>query len=548
MKVVLLDVTVLKGKDPIPDLHKEDFQVYENGQPQTIVSFEEHNGAAFTEVKRPPMPAGEFTNVPTVDTADSVNVILLDALNTPSADQVFVRSQMIRYLKDLKPGPRLAIFTLGSRLRMLQGFTTDPTVLLAALNATKGPQNSQLLKSSSEQRDEQSTLDFMAVSGATQEAINAMRQFQAEASSFKTDVRVRLTLAALQELGRFLTVIPGRKNVMWFSGSFPIALLPDTDLPEPTRGVRHYNSEIQKTANLLANARVSVYALSAEGLTANTVEGVDQDSLYKDQRLQSEEQAREQRGKAQDSVANRNSMERLAEETGGEAIYNVNGLASALAKTVNDGSHYYSLTYKPTDTKTDGSFRQIRIKLAKGSYKLGYRRGYYADDSKTSVPVEHAQEDPLTPLMVRGMPDFAEIHYRVRVAPLDVQPKADAEIAGGNRSLKRPFTRYGADVGFELADLRLEKREDGKYHGEIELALVAYDAEGAPINWVVRKPVLDLPPEAYKQMMSSGVRVHLEIDIPQGDYLLRSGIYDLRSGTAGTLGIPVLMLNAGKKN
>jgi len=57
VNVVLLDVTVLKGKDPVPDLHKEDFQVYENGQPQTIVSFEEHNGAAFTEVKRPPMPA-----------------------------------------------------------------------------------------------------------------------------------------------------------------------------------------------------------------------------------------------------------------------------------------------------------------------------------------------------------------------------------------------------------------------------------------------------------------------------------------------------------
>jgi VWFA-related protein len=498
-------------------------------------------------MKRPPMPAGEFSNVPTVETSDSVNVILLDALNTPNADQMFVRSQMIRYLKDLKPGPRLAIFTLGSRLRMLQGFTTDPAALLAAVNASKGPQTSQLLKSGSEERDEQSTLDFMAASGSTQEAIDAMKQFQAEASSFKTDVRVRLTLAALQELGRYLAVIPGRKNVMWFSGSFPIALLPDTDLPEPTRGVKHYNSEIQTTANLLANARVSVYALSAEGLTANSVEGADQDSLFADQRLQAEEESRERQSKAQGSVANRNSMERLAEETGGEAIYNVNGLASALEKTVHDGSHYYSLTYKPTETKTGGSFRQIRVKLAKGNYKLSYRRGYYADDSKASVAVEHAQ-DPLTPLMLRGMPDFSEILYRVGVKPLNPQPKADAAIAGGNRSLKRSFTRYGVDVGFDLADLRLEKREDGKYHGEIELALVAYDAEGAPINWLVLKPPLDLAPEAYKEMMKSGVRVHLEIDVPHGDYLLRTGIYDLRAGTAGTLGIPLLALNAGKKS
>jgi hypothetical protein len=28
---------------------------------------------------------------------------------------------------------------------------------------------------------------------------------------------------------------------------------------------------------------------------------------------------------------------------------------------------------------------------------------------------------------------------------------------------------------------------------------------------------------------------------------LRTGIYDLRAGTAGTLGIPLLALNAGKK-
>ncbi len=546
--VVLVDVTVLKGKDPVADLHKEDFQVFENGRPQTILSFEEHKGAEPTMLKRPPMPPDEFTNIPTVDSADSVNVILLDALNTPNGDQAFVRSQMVRYLKDMKPGPRLAVFTLGSQLRMLQGFTTDTAVLLAALNAMKGPQTSPLLKSSGEKADDQNTLDFMTATGSTQEAINALAQFQAEASSFQTDMRVRLTLAALQQLARYLEAIPGRKNVMWFSGSFPIALLPDTSLSDPNRVVKHYNVEVAKTANLLANARVSIYALSAEGLTANTVEGADQDRLFADQKLITEERSREQRSRAQDSIANRNSLEQLARDTGGEAIYDTNGLASALAKTVNDGSRYYSLTYKPGETKTDGSFRQIRIKLARGNYKLSYRRGYYADDSKASAPVARGQPDPLMPLMVRGMPDFADIIYRVRVAPLDPQPKDDAEIAGGNRSLKHPFIRYGVDVAFELADLRLEKREDGKYHGEVEVALVAYDAEGVPINWVVLKPPLDFQPEVYKELMRSGVRVHLDIDIPQGDYLLRTGIYNLRSGNAGTLGISLLTLNAGKKN
>src|ERR1044071_4455035 len=94
VRVVLVDVTVLKGKDPVLDLHKEDFQVFENGQPQSIVSFEEHKNAEPAIRKRTPLPPNEFTNTPTVNSADSVNVILLDALNTPNADQAFVRSQM----------------------------------------------------------------------------------------------------------------------------------------------------------------------------------------------------------------------------------------------------------------------------------------------------------------------------------------------------------------------------------------------------------------------------------------------------------------------
>jgi hypothetical protein len=312
--------------------------------------------------------------------------------------------------------------------------------------------------------------------------------------------------------------------------------------------VKNFNPEIQRAVNLLADARVSIYALSAEGLSANTVEGADQDRLFADQRLDTEQRASEQRSRAQEAVANRNSMERLAEETGGEAIHDTNGLASALARTVNDGSHYYSLTYKPSETKTDGSFREIRIKRAQGNYKLSYRRGYYADDSRKPVVADQGQADPLIPMMVRGIPDFSEIHCRVHVAPLDPQPKKNADIVGENHALKRPFTRYGVDLAFAAADLRLEEGEDRKYHGAIEAALVAYDAEGAPINWDVRKPALDLAPEVYSEMMCSGVRMHLEIDIPQGDYLLRTGVYDLQSGHAGTLGIPLLMLNAGSKN
>ena len=40
-------------------------------------------------------------------------------------------------------------------------------------------------------------------------------------------------MAALGQFGRFLAGFPGRKNLVWFSGSFPINTLPNANLLDP---------------------------------------------------------------------------------------------------------------------------------------------------------------------------------------------------------------------------------------------------------------------------------------------------------------------------
>lgn len=72
-------------------------------------------------------------------------MLVLDALNTPLGDQSNVRVQMVNYLKSIQLGAQLAPFTLLDRMRIVQGFTADPAVLLAAPNSKKlggGPQSS----------------------------------------------------------------------------------------------------------------------------------------------------------------------------------------------------------------------------------------------------------------------------------------------------------------------------------------------------------------------------------------------------------------------
>lgn len=546
VRVVLVDVTVINNKgEPVPDLHKEDFQISQDGQPQTIASFEEHRGADPTFIKLPPLRTNEFTNFPTTNTADSVNVLLLDALNTNNADQIFVRSQMIKYLKDMKPGPRLAIFTLGSRLRMLQGFTTDSSALLAALNNPKNrPETSQLLKTRAEAQTEDDFVNFLIAENATQEAVDAMKQFQAESSAFQTDARVKVTLEALQQLGRYLSAIPGRKNLMWFSGSFPVTIFPDSTVPNQMNVVRQYGQELQKTADLLTNAQVAVYPLGAEGLSTDSMDASTKKRYSVDDRLMVQEQNRDLNNRQQERQSSHNSMLELAKDTGGEAIYDTNGLNSALSKVINNGTHYYTITYTPSDPKTDGSFRHIQIKMDKTGCKLGYRRGYYSENLKAMTTTEQKPSDPLMPLMVRGLPDFTEVIYKAHIASLAKQPPTDAQVAGGNSSLKRPFTRYGVDFAVSVQDLKIVPGEDGKRHGSLEVALVAYDSEGLPVNWVVRKPPVTLTNEVYAEMQRYGLQMHLEIDIPKGDYFLRTGVYDAASNKAGTLGVSIAQVDA----
>ena len=148
-RTVLVDVVVTDNKNrAVPGLKKEDFQVFEDGKPQAISFFEANfadvpeaasaqgdavPAAAVPAVKPPALPPGTFTNVPTVAPNDAVNVLLMDSLNTAEGDQSYVHKEMVRYLATLPPRIRIAVFLLSERLRIIQGFTQDGTVLRAAI-------------------------------------------------------------------------------------------------------------------------------------------------------------------------------------------------------------------------------------------------------------------------------------------------------------------------------------------------------------------------------------------------------------------------------
>ncbi|MGB7233774.1 MAG: VWA domain-containing protein [Candidatus Acidiferrum sp.] len=524
-RVVLVDVVVTNDKgEAVPGLGKSDFQIADEGAPQVISSFEEHKGVQPIQIKLPPMPSNVFTNFPTTASGDSVNVLLLDLLNTQPGDQVFARDQVIKYLSTVPPGTRLAIFTLGTELRMVRGFTTDFSGLSAALDDKKlgvNPQVSSALPTQSQQESENRIVRQMRHSDAAPIAIQSVEEFQADEAAGRSVSRIELTLEAFQDLARYLSGIPARKNLIWFSDNFPLSFLPDSRVHAPK-----YQQRVQQASDMLTSAQVAIYPVSALGVIG--------DPTFDASKLS---------GTRRDMEAmlgsNQIAMENIAKDTGGRAFYNVNALDDAVKNAVTNGSHYYTLAYSPADAKFDGKYHRIGVTLSSGSYTLSYRRGYYADKPRPDVNYAEQQDDPLMPLIGLGMPNFDQILYKVRVSPKNPQPSPKAPRAGSNTDLKPPFTRYEAEFAVSLPDIAMNTTPDGVRHGFIEVMLIAFDQDGKILNILKKKGKLAMDPQVYASTKMVGLQIREEIDVPPGDVYLRAGIFDLNSGSCGTVGIPL---------
>ena len=144
-------------------------------------------------------------------------MLLMDCLNTQMADQQFVHQQTIKYLKTLPAGARVAIFTLSSRLRMVQEFTSDSSRLLEALNdpALSLPRHSPLLKSQAESQEDSDLINQTTVNQMSQgetsptlaqdavDPVNALKSLIAEKGAAMTEARIGITLSAFQQLARY---------------------------------------------------------------------------------------------------------------------------------------------------------------------------------------------------------------------------------------------------------------------------------------------------------------------------------------------------------
>jgi VWFA-related protein len=538
---ILVDVVVTGHKGlPVDNLQQEDFTVFENGQPQRIVSFEAHLPSPSGSPAAQPLPSGVYTNVQPAPEGGAVDVLLIDALNTPVAAQVQAHRVLIQYLNTLPKGKAVAIFMLNTELRQLEDFTTDHTALLKAVEEfARNPEKSALLKTKEDTEEELTEEDRIISTAAAIKLpqlagiqIQQLQQFDSERTSFNITLRVQYTLAAFDRLGRYLSGIPGRKNVMWLSGSFPIAILPDPSLKNPQQAARNFADAVDHTSRLLANARVALYPIDARGLFPATLSTAAMGGG-------SEARTPERVSKGEMDEFGQNAEEQLSLEafahlTGGEAIYNSNDLKGALAEVDRVGSHYYSLAYAPSNKSQDNKPRRIDVRVRPGKYHLSYRRSYTPSDD----PQRNRIGADFASLVQHDVPPSTQILFRVTPARAASQPDTMAAILGDNQNSKRPVTRISLDWRVDTELLTLTPAADGVLHGATTLLTIAYDRDGKALNSVSNTLAINVPSAAYPQFVNGGIHYQQKLDIPAQAAWLRAGILDPVSGHVGTLEVP----------
>lgn len=560
VNLVLVDVVATNHGNAVHGLDRKSFHIFEDGHEQTITSFDEHqpNSSSSPNQDATQLPPHTFNNKPVYPDTGVVNVLLLDGLNTPVPNQMDLHNQMLEYMGKIQPGTSMAIFTLSSRLRLVQGFTTDPAQLFKALKNANGQPHTDTTgdTGSSNSLDDSMSMGPSGQSAIlTQrltEAISNMQQFTADVGAFQLDLRVRMTLEALQQLARYLSAIPGRKNLIWFSGAFPIALDPDDELNNPFSAVRNYSDDVRETSKLLSAARVAVYPVDARGV-------LSMPSFEASTRSAGGRQGKPSNSFKNDSkylqrVANEQStMAQIAEQTGGQEYANTNGLKEAVASIVDNGSSYYTIGYIPAAKVHDGQYHKIRVTLDNSSAKLAYRRGYYADEQSTPAPSDSSKSTTSThspnnsgmiSATLVGAPLTSQILLQARILQASDPALQGVKLPNGPAgemasTLKGQVTRYVVDLNVDTHNLSFESNADGAQSDAIEFVAIAYDADTKRVNYVDKGMQLKLTRDQFAFVAKNGLPIRFAIDLPAGKIALRVVVNEIRNGKIGSLEVPI---------
>lgn len=519
VQMVLVPAVVTdKSGHHVTGLTKDDFLLQEDGKEQKIASFEEvHAGTA--PLFRSPAAGNEFSNVTVGDPAPRhFTIIALDTVNTPFLDQSRAREALVKYLAEtLSEGQPVMLCTIGrSGIKVIHDFTTDPAVLRAALQKVHGelPPTAGAPGAADAAPVDSKTFASLGVNVEADQLLSFIQGLD-QSPSFEQANAVATTLEAFQYIAEAFDGIPGRKSLIWVTGSFPFNIDTDTSA---LLGSGSPAGLYERTFQMLNNANIAVYPVDARGLVAvgmpdasvpSTHANVTNPGVVIQNALSTH----------MDTIS---TLEQVAAMTGGRAFYNRNDLDGAFREAADDSSDYYLLGYYLDKTNTKAGWRKLTVKTHREGAHVRARDGFFL----TRTLMDPTQTHDMDLYVALQSPlDYSALPVTVRIASIQNE--------GSTRR-----------VHFEIVLPPNAATIDGDDGNRLNLdfAAVARDPKGDGKAVFSQTFSNKLKPEAVSSIRDSGITYTNILDLPPGEYSIRFVVRDNLNGRMGSVLAPVKVM------
>ena len=465
-RLVQIGVIVRDKSGPVSNLTKEDFAVLDQGKPQKISFFSLDSSAQAAQPAQP-LPQNTFSDLPqyAAGTVGSITIILLDNLNTlygsapagayestPAWMEDFAlangKAHLIEFVKTLNPKDRIAIYGLRHSLHVLCDFTSDRSQLLAILkNYDTTPMTSRDIA--------EPGATHTPVPGRFNPDVDADRMALAAQANQN---RGGITMAALLSIAAHVASIPGRKNLVWLTANLPFS------------GAA--------MARILSPAQIVAYPVDARGLLPRSLAlggMVDADDLLRGGMPAQSPQP-----------IGIDTMERVAEQTGGEAFV---------------------------------KFHELKVQVKRSGLTVRYPKAYFA-----------VKDTPATKDQNRiGL--VTAVQSPVESSAIPLQVKVDRV----NEPMPNSLSLLGS-IG--IHDLHLTQSGVVRT-GLVDVTIIEQDGTGKVVSESANRINLRFTEEQYVGCLKSGMKFRQFVQPQAGVTTLRVLVQDPSTATIGSLIVPL---------
>jgi len=521
---VTVDVVVTDKKgEPVTGLKREDLEVYENGVPQAIVSFDAIEVAAAPAAKPAPRPKVSSNTSPERRRPGRTFVIFFDDIHLAPFTAQRAKAAVGDFLRTaVREGDRVTLVAAGGgtwwTARMEAG--RDELIdLVKRLSGRAVPDTGRDRISDYEAmrihvfRDEmvmnrvQRRLEAAGVMTATQQSqhVTGPRAVEdplvtgrAAELYYGVAARNRISLEALERSLQALVDVQGRKSLVLVSDGFIYD--PQIDL-------------FKRLVDASRRANTAIYFVNSRGLEGLPLAMTAEFSAPLPQ---------EDIGSAfAESFEATEGSESLAADSGGFTVRNTNDLGSGFKRIADETRVYYLIGYNPTNAARDGTFRKIQVKVRGGKgIQIRARKGYYAPSAEQAAlstkpgdPVfQHALDSP----------------YEVDDIPLRMTHflREEASLLG------RAHVLVAAEV--DIRSLAFAE-EEGRSMGALQFLMVAANRETGEFFRYDQKVDLKLPPPTRERLARTWLPIVREFELVTGRYQAKIVVRDKATGRMGTV-------------